>query len=61
MIIEAWLGALLLILLPSIAVIIGIQWGRYELLKMECKDIKMQNDELWNEKMMEQATRLSKK
>lgn len=61
MIIEAWLGALLLILLPSIAVIIGIQWGRYELLKMECKDIKMQNDELWNEKMMEQATRLCKK
>jgi hypothetical protein len=61
MIIEAWLGALLLILLPSIAVIIGIQWGRYELLKMECKDIKMQNDELWNEKMMEQATRFSKK
>jgi hypothetical protein len=61
MIIEAWLGALLLILLPSIAVIIGIQWGRYELLKMECKDIKMQNDELWNEKMMEQATRLSQK
>lgn len=60
MIIEAWLGALLLILLPSIAVIIGIQWGRYELLKMECKDIKMQNDELWNAKMMEQATRLSK-
>ena len=61
MIIEAWLGALLLILLPSIAVIIGIQWGRYELLKMEYKDIKMQNDELWNEKMMEQATRFSKK
>jgi hypothetical protein len=61
MIIEAWLGALLLILLPSIAVIIGIQWGRYELLKMECKDIKMQNDELWNAKMMEQATRFSKK
>lgn len=61
MIIEAWLGALLLILLPSIAVIIGIQLGRYELLKMEYKDIKMQNDELWNEKMMEQATRLSQK